>query len=333
MNLRLLATCLIAILPVTACTAAVRTEPAPYDQRAEVKAFVDDMAERHGFDRAELVRLLSGATQQVRVLELISTPAERKPWRDYRPIFVNDRRIGDGVKFWREQSDWLGQASDAFGVEPEYLVAIIGVETSYGRNQGRFPVFDTLVTLGFDYPPRADFFRSELGHFLLLAREEGLDIHTMQGSYAGAMGRGQFISSSYRNYAVDFDGDGRRDLVGNWADAIGSVANYFSRHGWQRGGQVTVPARVEGEAWRDLLGDYKPAHPLSALTAAGVRTDTALPPDSLYALLELEGTEGPEHWVLADNFYVITRYNRSPLYAMAVYQLAQAIREAMGKDS
>lgn len=332
MIFRPIAILLLFMVPLAACTAKPRPDAVPYHDRADVVSFIDTMAEKHGLDREEVRSLIAGVTPQTRIIELISTPAEAKPWRDYRPIFVTGRRIEAGVNFWREQRQWVEAASERFGVEPEIIVAIIGVETFYGRNQGRFPVLDALVTLGFDYPPRADFFRSELGEFLLLAREEGLDPRTVRGSYAGAMGKGQFISSSYRKYAVDFDGDGRRDLLASWPDAIGSVANYFARHGWQRGAMVAVSAFVEGEDWRDLLGSYKPSHNASALAATGIRTEAKLADDRLYALIELDGAEEVEHWVVADNFYVITRYNRSPLYSMAVWQLAQAIRVGIEED-
>jgi membrane-bound lytic murein transglycosylase B len=230
------------------------------------------------------------------------------------------------VAFWGRHEDILADAEARFGVEPEYVVAIIGVETYYGRRTGSFPVLDTLTTLGFDYPPRSRFFSSELEHYLLLTREESLDPLRLKGSYAGAMGKGQFISSSYRAYAVDFDGDGQRDLWGSTRDAVGSVANYLARHGWTHRAPVTVPASARGEAYLDLLdAGLKPSLDAAALRAAGV---SPAPGDAPVALVALEAEAGTELWLGHNNFYVITRYNRSPLYAMAVHQLAQAIREA-----
>ena len=335
MNARAIASIMcVTSVTLIACQAEVRPASLPYHERAEVAAFIDEMVDGHGFARDEINALIAGVTPQTRVLELVSTPAEAaKPWRDYRPIFVNAQRIEEGVRFWREQREWLERASEKYAVDPEIIVAIIGVETFYGRNQGRYPVLDSLVTLGFDYPPRASFFRTELREFLLLTREEGLEPRGLVGSYAGAMGRGQFISSSYRNYAVDFDGDGRRDLVGSWPDVLGSVASYFARHGWRRGETAAIRAGVEGDGWQRLVGDIKPAHTPDVILAAGVRPEAGLARDRLYAFIMLDGAEGVEHWVVADNFYVITRYNRSPMYAMAVWQLAHEIRAALGEAS
>ena len=300
-----------------------------YLQRDDVRAFIDEMVERHDFRRGDLQALFAGVRQQTRVLEVIQRPAEGKPWYQYRPIFLNPARIRQGAEFWAEHRALLEKAEATYGVPPEYIVAIIGVETFYGRHTGGFPVLDTLATLGFDYPPRARFFRSELEHFLLLTREEGLNPRGLEGSYAGAMGKSQFISSSYRNYAVDFDGDGTRDLWGSPADAIGSVANYFKRHGWQAGEPVTLPARVE-EAVAAPFAEQgmKPSFTLAELTAAGVQPLRPLTYDDSVALIALEGEEFPEYWLGLGNFYVITRYNHSPLYAMAVHQLAQEIRRA-----
>ena len=298
-----------------------------YVERPEVQAFIDDMVDRHDFKRRDLTALFAGIEPQARVLEVIQRPAEGKPWHEYRPIFLNPQRIENGIAFWGENRLLLEQAETVYGVPPEYIVAIIGVETFYGRHTGGFPVLDTLATLGFDYPPRARFFRSELEQFLLLTREEGLDPRELEGSYAGAMGKGQFISSSYRNFAVDFDKDGTRDLWHSAADAIGSVANYFQRHGWKRGEPVTLPARVEAEVAAPFAEKgMKPSFALAELTAAGVEPLYPLSYEDAVALIELEGDEFNEYWLGLTNFYVITRYNHSPLYAMAVHQLAQEIK-------
>jgi membrane-bound lytic murein transglycosylase B len=285
------------------------------DPSDEIEPFVAQMSDRHGLDRAMLAELLGEARVLQSILDAISRPAEAKPWHAYRKIFIK-----------RQHTTLLERAREAHGVPPEIIVAIIGVETLYGASAGRLRVLDALVTLGFRYPRRADFFRRELESFLLLARDEGLDPRTVKGSYAGAMGIPQFIPSSYRRYAVDFDGDGRRDLVGNVSDAIGSVGNYLADHGWRRDGGVAAPARVTGEAYRDLVEQgYKPATPAARLPSLGVATDLNAGPGDQAALVELEGEEGAEHWAVLKNFYVITRYNHSPLYAMAVYQLSREI--------
>ena len=298
----------------------------PYLERPEVQAFIHEQVEQ-GIDRAFLEQLFHDVEPQQRILDLISRPAEARPWKDYRPIFVNDLRVHRGRVFMREQAEWLERAEETFGVDRALIAAIIGVETNYGRNLGSFRVLDALVTLGFDYPPRQAFFRSELGHFLQLVQEESLDLRETLGSYAGAMGRGQFISSSYRAYAVDFNGDGRRDLINSWPDAIGSVANYFREHHWQTGEPVVARARVDGDAHEALLGGgYRARFSLEELAAHGVYPAEAVPADRLFSLIRLEGHDGFEFYLGYPNFYVITRYNRSPLYAMAVHQLTEALR-------
>jgi len=302
----------------------------PYLERESVQQFIDEMVVE-GFSRSELEGLFRVVEPQQRILDLISAPAEARPWYRYHPIFLTERRISEGQRFWDEHDDLLERAEREFGVEAAVIVAIIGVETFYGRNQGGFRVLDALVTLGFDYPPRARFFRSELGHFLRLAREEGLDLRDTKGSYAGAMGRGQFISSSYREYAVDFSGDGRRDLLGSWADAIGSVANYFRRHGWEQGAPVVARAQVQGETYRELMGGgYQARHSLEDLARHGVTPAEDVPGDGRFSLIELETEDGFEVWLGYPNFYVITRYNRSPLYAKAVYLLAEEVNRVRG---
>ncbi|HEV58630.1 MAG TPA: lytic murein transglycosylase B [Phycisphaerales bacterium] len=312
-----------------AAVAEAGNAPMDYPARDDVRSFIDEMVARHDFRRDDLHALFADVRQQTRVLEVIQRPAEGKPWYQYRPIFLNPARIRQGTEFWAEHRELLERAEATYGVPPEYLVAIIGVETFYGRHTGGFPVLDTLTTLGFDYPPRARFFRSELEHFLLLTREEGLNPRGLEGSYAGAMGKSQFISSSYRNFAVDFDGDGRRDLWESPADAIGSVANYFKRHGWVAGEPVTLPARVEDEVAAPFAEKgMKPSFSLAELTAAGVEPLRPLSYDDNVALIALDGEEYREYWLGLRNFYVITRYNHSPLYAMAVHQLAQEIRQA-----
>lgn len=295
---------------------------------AAQEAFIHKMVDEHGFDAGELQKLLQGARVRQPILDAIARPAEKRlNWGQYRKIFLTRERIRGGLAYWKKNADTLQRAQERFGVPPEIIVAIIGVETRYGRHSGRYRVLDALSTLGFHYPPRAAFFRGELEQFLLLAREEGLDPREPLGSYAGALGRPQFIPSSYRAYAIDFDSDGRRDIWDNDADVIGSVANYFARHGWRTGEPVT--RRAQGVETRHAAlteKGYKPYQAISAFTAEGIHTTPPLPPEMPAALLALKTDEGTQHWLALTNFYVITRYNHSPLYAMAVYQLADAIK-------
>lgn len=296
---------------------------------SDVQAFITEMVRNHGFERDRLEALLAEARPQPAVLSAISRPAEARPWHEYRPIFLTRARILAGAAFWDSHAAVLQRALQRFGVPPEIVVAIIGVETRYGARTGGIRVLDALATLAFRYPRRSGFFRSELEQYLLLVRQEELDPLALRGSYAGAMGLPQFIASSYRRYAVDFDGDGRRDLLDDPDDAIGSVANYLAEHGWRRGEPIAAPAQVDGAPYRELLGrGLKPQIPIGEMKARGLRIDAALPDSQPGALIELETGDGYEYWVGLENFYAITRYNHSALYAMAVYQLAQAIREA-----
>ena len=297
-----------------------------FDEAAEIEPFVQHLVSRHPVDAERARDLLRRAVVEQRVLDAITRPAEAKPWRDYRPIFLRPERAERGVGFWREHRADLERAEREFGVPPRIVVAIIGVETLYGSRAGSLRVLDSLATLAFRYPRRSAFFSSELEHFLLLVQEEGLDPLSVKGSYAGAMGIPQFISSSYRNFAIDFDGDARRDLVGSVGDAIGSVARYLERHGWRRGEAVAFPASVAPGALPELLeAGMKPHTALAALDGVRVGAEWSAFVDRPAALIELQGAEGAEHWVVLDNFYAITRYNHSKLYAMAVHQLAEWI--------
>lgn len=290
--------------------------------------FVRKMADEHGFDPVHLQNLLSAAEVRQSILDAIARPAEKRlSWGEYRKIFLTRDRIRGGLDYWRRNADTLERAQREFGVPPEIIVAIVGVETRYGRFTGRYRVLDALTTLGFHYPPRARFFRGELEHFLLLAREEDMAPEQPLGSYAGAMGRPQFIPSSYRAYAVDFDGDRKRDIWGNDVDVIGSVGSYFARHGWKAGAPVTQRVQGVTEAHTPLIeAGYEPHKPVSDFVAAGIGIDPALPSEIPAALIALESNEGTQHWLALTNFYVITRYNHSKMYAMAVYQLADAIK-------
>ncbi|HEY5623010.1 MAG TPA: lytic murein transglycosylase B [Gammaproteobacteria bacterium] len=290
--------------------------------------FIETMVRTHGFDRRELTELLAGAEILDRVLEAISRPAERvMPWHEYRDIFVTESRIAEGAEFWYQHEEDIAAASARFGVAPEMIVAILGVETLYGRITGSYRVLDSLSTLAFAYPPRSRFFTSELEHFLLLAREEGVDPREMLGSYAGAMGAGQFISSSFRAYAVDGDDDGRRDMWGNWRDVFASVANYFAAHGW-RSGQPVVDRATRGASWSDddRENSIELTETVASASDLGYVFSTEMPSSAAVTLLSLEGRDEQEYWVGYHNFYVITRYNRSEKYALAAYDLSQAIR-------
>ena len=296
--------------------------------RADVQAFIGEMVSKHGFNSSELQSLFSRAQTQPEIIALISRPAEAKPWSAYRNIFLTNQRIQGGAEFWNSYETTLTRAERTYGVPAEIIVAIIGVETSYGINTGKYRVLEALATLAFDYPKRANFFRKELENYLLLTREEGIDPLALKGSYAGAMGLGQFMPSSYLTYAVDFDGDQHRDLWDNPRDAIGSVANYLSKHRWQTGEAVTIAAQVSGDQYRTLLSAKlaRPSQSIRDMRRLGVMPQGFVNEQKSAMLLELDGSNGPEYWLGFDNFYVITRYNQSPLYAMAVYQLSQEIR-------
>ena len=323
---------------VIACWAIVVVSSMPtsvyanYAQRADVKQFINEMVYKHGFDRTYLETQFAGAKRLDKVLESIAKPAEKVlTWKQYRPIFVTSKRSTKGKKFIAEYNDVLQRAEKEYGVPVEIIAAIIGVESYYGKHTGKYTIFDSLTTLGFDYPPRSTFFKSELKQFLLLSKEENISIDNMTGSYAGAMGMPQFISSSYRRYAVDFDGDGKRDLWNSIADVIGSVANYFSQHGWQAGAGVVYPVTVENKSVVREKNSLKPYTTLKQLESQGVslKTNPANPgvnKTEQVTLLKLEGKKGDEYWLGLNNFYVITRYNHSVLYAMAVYQLSEKLK-------
>ncbi|GBL53805.1 soluble lytic transglycosylase B [Pseudomonas citronellolis] len=303
-----------------------------YDGSPQVAQFVGEMTRDYGFADEQLLSLFQDVERKQSILDAISRPAERvKPWKDYRPIFLTDARIKRGVEFWNQNAEALARAEKDYGVPAQYIVAIIGVETFFGRNTGNYRVMDALSTLAFDYPPRADFFRKELKQFLLLAREQQVDPLGLNGSYAGAMGLPQFMPSSFRAYAVDFDGDGHINIWTDPTDAIGSVASYFKQHGWQAGEPVVSQAELSMDSAQDAITQgLEPQMSLGQLRAAGWRTHDVLRDDLKVTAIRFEGADGPEYWVGLPNFYVITRYNRSAMYAMAVHQLAGEIVRARG---
>jgi membrane-bound lytic murein transglycosylase B len=298
-------------------------------KRPEVKAFIEETSRDLGFPREQLESLLAQAETKQAILDAISRPAERVvPWHEYRDRFLTEKRILQGTDFWIAHGEALKRIPDPNVAAS--VVGILGVETSFGRITGRYRVIDALATLAFDYPPRSEFFRGELQQFLLLSREESVDPRTALGSYAGAMGAPQFVSSSYRNFAIDGDGNGKRDLWNSWDDVIGSVANYLLAHGWREGEPVVVTAAFDGaDLSRFNTTKLELNETVQSLRDKGVRFETTLPADAPALLIVAEGKTGPVYRVGFSNFYAITRYNRSPMYAMAVHDLGDAVMNFM----
>jgi membrane-bound lytic murein transglycosylase B len=314
---------LIAVLWTTHALAA---EPGLDVARQDVQDFVGTMVTQHQFDRRELTSILQGAVHQQRIVDAIARPAEKSlAWWEYRARFMTDERINAGVQVLVANREALQRIASDSGVPAEYLVAITGVETFFGRTTGRYRVLDALATLGFDYPPRGAFFRRELEQYLMMTREEGLDPRVPLGSYAGAMGIPQFMPSSFRKYAVDGDGDGHRDLWQTWPDVFASIANYFKEHGWRPGQPVLADATIDDSPDDPAAATVTLNETVAGLRKRGYRFDTTLPA-SAPAMLVPAALEQAMSWRIGfQNFFVITRYNRSPLYAMAVHDLAQAI--------
>ena len=314
---------------------AAKTAKAPaFSDSQEVREFIQDMHVRHGFDVAHLTRQFTAIRTNSVILGAIrpaAVPELQRSWHRYRERFLNERRLTQGLRFWQENHAELRRAETIYGVPQEIIVAIIGVETEYGRNMGKFGVLEALSTLAFDYPPRAPFFRSELEQFLLMARENGISPLEYKGSYAGAIGIPQFMPSSQRNYAVDFDGDDRIDLRRSTTDAIGSVARFLHLHGWQPKAPIAVPASAEGDPAALVAAGLKPSQPLQEFRKQGITPlqDVETLAERPAALIDLVSPDQPtEYWIGFDNFYVITRYNRSSFYAMSVFMLAESLREA-----
>ena len=322
------------ILPLVVIFALALTIPTDakagsFAQREDVREFIEEMRKKHGFDSSRLARLFSQAQPQPKALKAIMPPADPsvRSWQAYRGRFIEPSRIEGGLRFWEANSQTLDAAQSIYGVPGEIIVAIIGIETIYGRNAGKFPAFATLATLAFDYPPRAELFRSELEALLLLARDSRRNPLTYMGSYAGALGIPQFLPSSIRNWGVDFDGDGQVDLAASTIDAIGSVANFLASHGWETGSPIAAPANVAGEGFAELINaGILPRFLPEEMTAYGV-SPAADAPQLPCALIDLGTPSGTtEYWLGYRNFYVITRYNRSSFYAMAVYALSRELR-------
>ncbi|CUA83420.1 lytic murein transglycosylase B [Pseudidiomarina woesei] len=318
----------LALSSTLADTAKATTTSKTDDYQHQREQFVQQMVTKHNFARDQVEELLTQAQRNEAILEAIARPWEAKPWFQYYPIFLTEKRLAAGLKFWHEHQDTLARAEQHYGVPAEIIVAIIGVETFYGGYLGNYLVLDALYTLGFHYPPRSKFFRSELEQYLLLTQEEKLPATELKGSYAGAMGYGQFISSSYRHYAVDFDGDNVRDLLNNPVDAIGSVANYFAKHGWKTNQPVAVQLGTEDSFEKFVSKGLKPDQSIAELQQMGLKLPTELASDYQAKVFSFELEQGHEYWLGFTNFYVITRYNHSPLYAMAVYQFSQQLQQA-----
>mgnify|MGYP006425586853 CR=1 FL=1 len=318
---------------VTALSMGAASEPAPADQTmsTDKHRFIEQMSTQHGFNSADVRDLLAQARHDDKALRRIKNPAEALEWHQYRQIFLTPERIRSGVDYWREHADKVANTVNEYGVEAHILIAILGVESYYGKRSGDHRVLDALSTLAFSYPPRGSFFRNELEAFLLLTKQHGLDPKKVYGSYAGAMGKPQFISSSYNHYAVSADGDERADLFNSAADALASIANYLAQHGWIQGGPLAHKTESQGTNCQGALAPLnrpvKPEHLPKELTARGVDVPGDIDSKDKLGLIKLNDTEESELWLTHNNFYVLTRYNHSALYAMAVYQLAKAILE------
>lgn len=317
----------------TAVSVAQESPSASRNTDPEVVRFIDDMVGRHGFSRASLDAAFAAAKVQRSILRAMEAPSTSLPWHRFRRNYIEPSRIKGGVAFWRRHEALINRVSSTYAVPPELIVATIGVETIYGRYTGNVTVFDALMTLGFHYPKRAGFFRDELEQFLLLTRETGWRLRDVKGSYAGAIGIAQFLPSSYRRYAVDFDGDGRRNLR-EAADSIGSVANYYRQFGWEPGQPVVIPVTVgdvDIEEW--LAEGIKPHTPVADYRREGLVPRAPVDDGLPAALIRVEAADRDEHYLAMTNFYVITRYNRSTNYALVVNELAQRIRALKEKDA
>ncbi|MFT3790875.1 MAG: lytic murein transglycosylase B [Rudaea sp.] len=336
MTFRVFRWCACLALASLAAHAHAYDPPTPAQVAAAQKQFAEDLARDTDLSAADVLATLAKARYQQSIIDAISRPAESKTWREYRPIFLTSARIDGGVSFYRANQALFDRVEKEFGVPATILVAIIGVETNYGRTPTRYRVLDALTTLGFYYPPRADFFRGELRQlFLLHGASFPYPIESLMGSYAGAMGMGQFMPSSIAKFARDEDGDGRIDLWNSLPDIVASIANYFVGNGWKSGGPVAVRAKVGADARAVTPENLKPVYPLRQLAEWGYAPATRLDvgDDTLATLVRLEGEDGPEVWITLQNFYAISRYNRSPLYSLAVYQLSAEIAAQVGGQS
>ncbi len=312
------------------CLSLLRVAGSDYHQRVDVKQFIQDFAAKEKLDPNKISTIIAQGEKQQKILDAISRPAEKSlNWGQYRHIFLEPKRLQQGIEFWREYETVIDNVAKKYQVAPEIIVAIIGVETRYGRLTGSYRVLDALLTLGFDYPKRGKFFRGQLEQFLLLTQEQGLSPLELKGSYAGAMGYGQFIPGSYRAYAADYEGDGVIDIWNNPADAIASVANYFAKHRWSYGDLVAVPLSPQNDKAKVkplVSNSVKPKTSVASLRKSGLIISRQISDEEKVALLAYETSDGMEYWLAFDNFYSITRYNRSQLYAMAAFQFSQLLK-------
>jgi membrane-bound lytic murein transglycosylase B len=329
--------CLIFVSALLACVPALAQSANPpaaagFDlHRPEIVAFIKQVTEHDGLKRNDVRRLLKQARPQPKIIDIMNRPIEKvAPWWEYREHFVNPERVGDGAQFWADHREALARVAAEYQVPPEYVVAILGIETRYGRVTGHYRVLDALATLAFDYPPRQHYFAGELAQFLVLAKENQLDPLTTTGSYAGAMGAPQFMPSAYRRYAVAVANDQRRDLWGDWDEILASVANYLRENGWKPGEPVLAETQLDPAATFSLEPhNLELNETVDSLGAHGVKVDLDVPPDTPALLILAEQPDGPAYRVGFHNFYVLTRYNTSVRYAMAVHDLAQAIAQRL----
>lgn len=335
-NWHLLLLGLLLAPPAGAQPAETPQVPAHFDlKRPDIVAFVKDVAEHDGLKARDVRKLLKQAEPQQKIIDAMNRPVEKvAPWWEYRERFVTPERIADGVQFWLDHREALEQAASTYQLPPEYIVAILGVETHYGRMTGGFRAIDALATLAFIYPPREKYFRSELAEFLLLTHENKLDALSVRGSYAGALGAPQFMPSQYRRYAVDADADSKRDLWNDWNDIFASIGNYFRNHGWTPGGPVLAETHLDPDPTFQIeTHNLELNETLDSLRTHGVKIDLDAPAETPVLLISAEQKDGPAYRVGFHNFYVITRYNASARYAMAVYDLAQAVAQRVHAQS
>ena len=322
---RMILTLLVLLTALSPASGVSSDTPTPFWQRPEVQEWIAEIASEHSLSEGYMREVIKTTRYRDDVIGYVKRPAESMPWHRYRKIFLTDKRTADGRAYLKEHAELFAAVERDYGVDAEIIAAIVGVESSYGKNTGKHRVLDALMTLGFDYPPRAKFFRTQIMHLFLLEREAGLSAPELYGSWAGAMGLGQFIPSSYRHFAVDGDGDGKRDLWGSSADVIASIANYFREHNWRSGEPVAQRLEVANPEALPLSEALLPDIETSQLEAAGVKLDH--PEHSPVAVHDFEMTDGMEYWAGYHNFYVITRYNHSALYALAVYLLSESLRD------
>jgi membrane-bound lytic murein transglycosylase B len=328
---RLSLTCLLPwLLGLTVlggCTTFTPSFTSPWNQRPDVQQFIDEVSVKDNFNRDQLNLVFADVQSDPAVLAAITKPAEGKPWVKYHAIFIQPKKIAEGREFWNTYADDLQRAEKIYGVSPSVIIAILDVETEFGKHCGNYNTLNALSTLAFDYPPRSDFFKQELEQYLLLCREQHFDPKTLKASYAGALGLPQFMPSSYRQYAIDFDQHGQADLISNPHDAIGSIANYLKMKGWHTSEPVAMRAIVQGNNYLEATRPGKqPTLTVAELRRYGIRPEHPLPENTLAKFIPFEGANSTEYWLTFHNFYVITRYNNSILYAMAAHQLGQAIK-------